>query len=839
MLTVRTSGSERDLNSAAAMRAEHIVAGPCWRIGIITDELIRFEWSDSGVFIDDTTQIVMSRSFGSGPVHLAVRHVGSWIEIETDRLEIRFNQERFSSEGLWVSGKPSNGRAFEWHYGALDGSNLGGTARTLDEADGAIPLEPGIVSSKGWAVLDDSRSNIVRQRDDSDDLPAPMRFEVASRQGGGMDFYLFAYGRDYKRAVRDYFDLTGPPPLLPRFALGNWWSRYHAYDEGSYKTLITRMEDEGLPFTVAVLDMDWHLVDIDPQFGSGWTGFTWNRELFPDPKGFLSWLSERGLRTALNVHPADGIREFEDQYIALLEALGRSSYPRGRIPFEVTSSEFMTSFFGVVNHPLEDDGVDFWWLDWQQGSVTDQPGMDPLWMLNFLYFEDAARRGQRPLILSRYAGPGSHRFPVGFSGDAIISWESLAFQPVFTASASNIGYGWWSHDIGGHMAGSHDEELLVRWVQFGIFSPILRLHSNDSLFNGKEPWNFGPVARPVIEDSLRLRHRLIPYLYSMNHRASIDGVPLVEPMYWEYPELPEAYGVPHQYFFGSEMFVVPITTPIDESAMRASVDCWFPQGNWFDLFDGRCYRITNDEGQRLKIWRAVDRIPVFVKAGGIIPLQGWDDVVYGAGINSIENPADLSVLVFPGADGEFQLWEDDGGSESSWACTNLSWKENSGSASAFSVSGVGEPSAHDLPESRNWCFVFRGIGESSAGIVRTWVGDSPFPSAIEYDSESLSLSVRLSDVPTSSDIRVVFQEPLQIAEAPLLDDVFRVLRDARMPYVTKDRAFGLVRQEGVRSYASMYAMEDRPVADAPRAFSESHMPQAVREAISEILFRST
>lgn len=130
-----------------------------------------------------------------------------------------------------------------------------------------------------------------------------------------------------------------------------------------------------------------------------------------------------------------------------------------------------------------------------QGTNTKIEGLDPLWMLNHFHYLDSGRDGKRPMTFSRYAGPGSHRYPVGFSGDTHITWDSLDFQPYFTNTASNIGYGWWSHDIGGHMMGYRDEELEVRWYQYGVFSPINRLHSSNSRFSGKEPWKFSMEAR--------------------------------------------------------------------------------------------------------------------------------------------------------------------------------------------------------------------------------------------------------------------------------------------------------------------------------------------------------
>ena len=134
------------------------------------------------------------------------------------------------------------------------------------------------------------------------------------------------------------------------------------------------------------------------------------------------------------------------------------------------------------------------------------------------------------MILSRYAGPGSHRYPIGFSGDSIISWKTLDFQPYFTATAANIGYGWWSHDIGGHAAGHRDVELQTRWIQFGVFSPIFRLHSTSNMFNGKEPWRYPEPAKSIMADFMRLRHQLLPYLYTMNWRCHTSGEMLVEPI---------------------------------------------------------------------------------------------------------------------------------------------------------------------------------------------------------------------------------------------------------------------------------------------------------------------
>ncbi len=168
-----------------------------------------------------------------------------------------------------------------WRYDGKSYGDLHGTARTLDNADGRIPLDPGILSRKPYAVLDDSES---------------MLFEdgwVASRKPGRKDGYVFAYNGDHKAAIKDFYRLSGHQPLLPRWSLGNWWSRYHAYSADEYLELMSHFKQEGIPLTVGVIDMDWHRVeDVPPEYGSGWTGYSWNKELFPDPPAFLAELPQ-------------------------------------------------------------------------------------------------------------------------------------------------------------------------------------------------------------------------------------------------------------------------------------------------------------------------------------------------------------------------------------------------------------------------------------------------------------------------------------------------------------------------------------------------------------------
>ncbi|MDR2952000.1 MAG: glycoside hydrolase, partial [Treponema sp.] len=459
---------------------EMTVRGAFWRISVLTANLFRLEYCEDGVFEDRATQFALNRNFP--PCAFTQEDSPESVVISTEAAVLRYDKKPFSKNGLSLRLRGSAGNSL-WRYGDKNG-NLGGTVRTLDTIDGAVPLEPGILSKSGVTAIDDSQT-----------LALDASGWVQARREGKTDIYLFAFGRNYRACLKDFYRLTGPTPLLPRWALGNWWSRFWRYTEQSYKDLIERFEMEKIPFSVSVIDMDWHLTDIDPALGSGWTGFTWNRELFPDPKAFLAWLHGKNLKVTLNLHPADGIRAHEKAYGCVARRMGVDAASRKPVDFDASNPEFLQAYFEEVLHPMEEDGVDFWWVDWQQGETTAVPGLDPLWVLNHFHYLDSTRRPTGALTFSRYAGLGSHRYPVGFSGDSIITWASLDFQPYFTASASNAGYGWWSHDIGGHMGGARDDELAVRWLQFGVFSPICRLHASSNPFNGKEPWHFNPAAR--------------------------------------------------------------------------------------------------------------------------------------------------------------------------------------------------------------------------------------------------------------------------------------------------------------------------------------------------------
>ncbi|POR32450.1 Alpha-xylosidase [Tolypocladium paradoxum] len=757
--------------------------GDKYRFTILADGLLRYEWAPDGEFEDRPSAFAAHRdeAIQSVPKY-QVREKEDSLEVITSRFHMTYDKQHFTPHGLYVL-VFGHTRSL-WRYSQVH-ETLSGTYRTLDNVDGRIDVGSGVTSRKGFANLDDSHTMLFTK----DGFIAPRRAGA-----GRIDSYLFCYGHDYREAVWALYNIAGPQPLLPRWSLGNWWSRYYEYSADSYLELMHMFEEHSVPLSCAVLDMDWHLVD-DPRVieagQSGWTGYTWNTELFPDPPAFIKELHDRGLKTTLNLHDADGVACYENMYHAVARLLHHDTSRNESIPFNITNRAFLNAYFDPLLKSLEEDGVDFWWIDWQQGEYSGMRGVDPLWVLNHYHYQhnaelQARRDGGHPIIFSRYAGPGSHRYPVGFSGDTVTSWDSLAFQPEFTATASNIGYGWWSHDIGGHMLGKRDDDLTSRWVQLGVLSPIMRLHSTKNRWVCKEPWHLpkgsGQGPQDVVTKFMRLRHRLIPYLHTMNARAADKekGEPIVQPMYWEYPERDEAYEVPNQYFFGSEMIVAPITTPQNRATKTGKVRTWLPPGTYVDFFTGVVY----DGDRSLWLSRTLDKVPVLLKQGAIVPLE-----TDASPENGGKNPDRFDVVVVVGADGHFELLEEDedglgiSGSPTGWVDwirTPIVLNQAQGTVTIGPTQG-GHPNMR-----RSWSIRLLGFKPGGDHDVQTTTtGDETLnPRVDEWDS---GLYIFLGDISPRSTVTVFLGADPQLAvnDARALMD--GIVFDAQIEFQLKEK----------------------------------------------------
>lgn len=735
-----------------------IALGPA-RFTVLTDRLIRMEYDPDGRFEDRPSQVFWQRR-QPVPAFNAAR-AGQGVQIATDHLLLRYAGGPFSAESLSVTL-----RAFGavWRYGDPDPLNLLGTARTLDQVSGATQLEPGLLSRSGWSVIDDGRSLVFN--DDG--------WLTPRRSADAHDLYFFGYGQAFADCLRDYRRIAGAVPLIPRFILGNWWSRYWAYTQAELMGVVSEFSERRVPLAICIVDMDWHIVD-NP-YHNGWTGYTWNRALFPDPTAFIDWLHRQHIATALNLHPAAGVAPHEAAYRELAQRLGRDPDAGAIIPFDIADPAFAQAYCELLHHPEEARGVDFWWIDWQQGQQSTLAGLDPLWLLNHLHFHDLGRDGvKRPLIFSRWGGLGNHRYPIGFSGDTHVTWESLAFQPHFTATAANVGYGWWSHDIGGHMFGVEEPELYLRWVQFGVFSPILRLHSTKVAYHERRPWGYDAETERLATQALRLRHSLIPYLYSMAWRDHAEGECLVRPLYHTHPADARAYTNPQQYWFGPDLLVAPFVSPADPATRLSRQTVWLPEGEWCHLGSSTWLR-----GDRTVGWHGgLDDIPAFARAGAILPLAA--DALADV---HIANPPVLVWRIFAGADGGFTLYEDDGATQAyrhGDFCQTAVRQTWDGRQIALTFDAPQGHTRH-LPERRSHVLTVEGVGRPV--WVQARVDGRAYPVHTDYDAEHARLLLSPITVGRSSGFTVLIQTELHRPDTRLAR-LHELLRRFRLETIAK------------------------------------------------------
>ena len=615
------------------------------RFTVLTPEMVRIEWSNNATFEDRASFAIINRNL---PVPtFTTEEKDGYLYIKTSVLTIRYKKGThpvttpISSTNLRIT-FDLEGKEVVWYPKKVDNLNLKGTLRTLDMARGddqRKDLENGILSRSGWALIDEDETRNDGSKslvfDGAEDISW-----VAPRKGNGtLDWYFLAYGHDYKKALNDFTKVAGKMPMPPMYIFGYWYSKYQRYTEQDFKNIVADVRKNDIPLDVMVVDMDWHL--------EGWTGWTWNKSLIPNPEGFINWMHNNNLKVTLNLHPADGIGTHEDNHKALANELGLPT--NQTVAWNIENKPFYKAFFKHILRPHENIGVDFWWLDWQQTLLSDNiSGLGNTFWVNYVFYADMEknRPERRPVIFHRWGGLGNHRYPIGFSGDTHSDFESLAFQPYFTATASNVGYGYWSHDIGGHnQPGDNDPELYLRWIQYGIFSPVVRTHSTNFPNIERRIWKYPNFN--LMNEAIHLRYAMIPYIYTYARYAYDTGISLCRPMYYDYPEKNEAYRYETQYMFGDEILVSPIVEPANKQTGLSQKKIWLPEGKWYEAVSGeildgdQVYTRTFDQNE----------IPYYYKEGAIIPQ-------FPKLSHLKARPDNLILLFVPGASGSFSYYED-------------------------------------------------------------------------------------------------------------------------------------------------------------------------------------
>jgi alpha-glucosidase (family GH31 glycosyl hydrolase) len=651
------------------------------RFEVISPSLIRMEYSQDARFEDAATQTTGARRTRAAPPFTTSVTRG-WRVIRTAKLTLRYRRASGPFTTANVQLRIGKGPVVAPATGPSK-SNLGGWTRALDNVSGPVPLNDGLLSRDGWFVLDDSKTVLLSG---TGFAPRP------ATRTPYQDWYLFAYGDSYRSGLKDLRTLTGPAPLLPRRAFGVWFSRYYPYTDSEVKGLVQQFREHDMPLDMLSLDTDFKRVADPvgaavaataasaPGTGYSWNAWDWNRTLFPDPAAFVKWAHDEGIDLAANIHPT--INTNDPRYAATIAKTGPLRSDDGQCKilqadlagtckvFDWTSPRHLGAYFDLHDF-VEKPGVDLLWLDWCcDGPQPATAGLtDDTW-INAQYAARQRKRGQRWPAFSRIGGSfandgvdgdrsagnggagafAEHRSTVQFTGDTCATWAMLRFEAQLTASEGNIGMPYVSHDIGSFngvpvsgacssipaalFARHLPDDLYARWVQFGAFQPLDRLHSNHG---DRLPWEYGNAANVAAQRFLNLRGELVPYTYTLARRAHDTGLPIAGALYVRWPREPGAYAHPSQYTFGPNVVVAPVTAAGDP----APATVWIPPGTWVDYFTGTTYR--GPSTQTLQV--PLDRMPVLVRAGAIIPTG---------------DPDHLTLTVHRGTTGTFTLYEDEG-----------------------------------------------------------------------------------------------------------------------------------------------------------------------------------
>lgn len=627
--------------------------GPA-RFTVITPTCIRMEYSKAECFEDSAT-LFATREHNITD-RLDCNPDDKELNIDTGLLKLVFTPDgkhKFNENNLRI--ELLNGKT--WRPGMENEGNLGGTCKTLDNFRGEGNVGPGLLSRDGWFLIDDA----PRLRG----LPAGHILKdgwIEQRPAAaGSDCYFFWYGDDFRAALQMLTAVSGKVPMPRKRVLGSWYCRWWKYTADEFKEIAAEYDKHDFPIDVMVMDMDWQRHNAKTGHGwagtRGWTGFSWNYDLIPDPAGLMRHLHDANIDVSLNLHPHDGVRTHEDCYADFMRELGYDPAEGNELPFTAGDRAYMDAYFKHTHVPHEDIGVDFWWVDWQQDSlmpyVIGMPLLTHLPWLNYLYYRHSRRKGRRGMSYSRWGGWGDHRHPIHFSGDTEATWKVLAWEVPFTAVSGNVGCFYWAHDTGGFM-GDRNDELFVRWTQFCATSASLRLHSSCSKELDRRPWKCGKEECDAARVSFHLRSRLMPYIYSAVRQCYTESLPMVRPMYLM-SDKEEAFNNPQQFMLGDGLLSAPVVSAGAGPGRVAAQKVWLPVGDWYHMFSHEHFTA----GEHV-IPSDLNEFPLLVNGGYPLTMQPYRSRMGSAPLD------ELIIRVYPGRDGEStsaKLYEDDGETE--------------------------------------------------------------------------------------------------------------------------------------------------------------------------------
>jgi alpha-D-xyloside xylohydrolase len=554
--------------------------------------------------------------------------------------------------GLWGSTEAFYGlgqhQAGVWNY---HGESVD---MAQDNTNISVPL---LLSSNGYGIL---WNNSSRSRFNNRFVHA---MYITSEVADAVDYY-FIYGPEFDRIISGYRELTGAAPLFGKWAYGFWQCKNRYQSQNELLEIARKYRDLHIPVDNIVQDWFW------------WTrmgDFKFNQH-YPDAKAMIDELHRRDFHLMFSVWPyfESGSATYDEMdklgYFVDRTIVGTEYHPAATALYDAFNLDARKYYWNLMNRALFQIGADAWWLDTTEpeteqrednvlvrnqvaiGNGARYANAYPLMTTTAVYEGQRAATDQRRVfILSRSAFAGAQRNSIAaWSGDVDSNFETLRRQIPAGLNFSLSGLPYWTTDIGGFVTGNPEDpayrELFVRWFQYGTFCPIFRVHGTRTN-NQNELWSYGPEAQKILTEFDRLRYELMPYIYSLAWKTTTEGYTPMRPLVMDFRTDVRAQNIGDQFLFGPAILVNPVTEPA-----AGSRHLYLPQSHWFDFWSGK----TTEGGRSIDVPVSLERIPLFVRAGSIVPLG--PDVEYAA-----EKPADpLELRVYRGANGAFTLYEDEG-----------------------------------------------------------------------------------------------------------------------------------------------------------------------------------
>ncbi len=624
------------------------------RFTLLSDVSFKAEYSLNGVFINK--ELFVTDLKNTKPLKYSIKKSKDRIVIQTKRLIINYQEKPrgFSRNNFIVLYKYKN-KFKKWYFGKKDRKNLGGT--TLDmfkyPKERGKKLSQGVISKNGYFTYYDHTFTFWDKKKE---------WAYFKKRDNYRIVFFIGYGKDYSLGLKEYSQIFGKALLPPLWAFGFWYSRYWNYHQNEFIKLVNKYRLLNIPIDVMVIDTDWRR-DI-------WRGYEWSKKYFPYPEKFIKTMKKSGIKLVLNDHPGYNESEFlpeHEKYFKQVKQFLKKEINNKWRP-DWSNKKEVEAFCNLLLAPKLKQGIDFWWIDgWGADGlnrdkeffnknkhadkmglgVAGYYGLNPQLWLNHHYYQITKKTlKKRPLLLTRWGGFGSERYPVNFSGDTFSTWKTLAYQVYFTYTAGNVLANYWSHDLGGFLGKKISKELFIRWVQFGAFSSIMRTHSDHGI---REPWKFDKQTLNIFKKYIRIRYRLIPYFYQCAYSSYKDGMPLIRALYHNYPEYKKSYRFKEQFMIGEDILVAPIVKKM-KGKRFIKKKIFFPDGEWFGIENG--YLTMGPSNTCLSV--PLDIIPFFIRKNSIIPVN--QDIMY---IGEKKNNY-LQFEIFSPYNAFLNYYEDDG-----------------------------------------------------------------------------------------------------------------------------------------------------------------------------------